>query len=142
MTDQRRLDLALLSPRILSLLRIMVGLIYLSHGTAKLFGFPDGAQPGIQASMTPFWFLGIVDCMGGLAIALGLFTRPVAFLLSGEMAVAYFLLHAPRSFFPQLNSGELTIMLCFTLLYIAAAGPGPWSLDARRAPDSRIQGRP
>lgn len=132
MAGIRQFDPVPWGPRLLSLLRIMVGLIYFSHGTSKLLGFPEGSQPGLQAPMTPFWWLGIVDCLGGFLVGTGLLTRPVAFLLSGEMAVAYFLLHAPRSLFPQLNSGELTIMLCFSLLYISAAGPGPWSLDALR----------
>ena len=118
------------SPRILSVLRIMTGLLFLEHGTAKFFGFP--AVEFLAG--TPLFSLsgigGVLEIVGGLLLVLGLFTRPAAFILSGEMAVAYFLAHAPSSFFPILNQGEAAILFCFVFLYLAFAGGGPWSLDA------------
>jgi putative oxidoreductase len=115
-------------PYMLSVLRIMAGLLYLDHGTAKVFGFPlHGAipmYPNIE------WFAGRIELIGGTLVALGLFTRPVAFLLSGEMAIGYFVDHAPRSFFPLLNGGDSPILYCFVFLYFVFAGAGPLSLDA------------
>ena len=122
------------TPRLLSVLRIMTGLLFFEHGTAKLFDFPAGAFPG-GGHMDLTGVIGIsalLEFFGGALIALGLFTRPVAFLLSGEMAVAYFLVHAPGNFFPLLNHGEGAILYCFIFLYLSAAGPGPWSLDRVR----------
>lgn len=121
------------APRLLSLLRIVAGLLFLEHGTQKLFGFPmrmgGGAGPEM---MSLLWFAAILETVGGALVILGLFTRPVAFLLSGQMAVAYFLAHAPKSPFPALNGGDAAILFCFLFLYLAAAGAGPWSLDAQR----------
>ena len=121
------------APRLLSILRIVAGLLFLEHGTQKLFGFPlrmgGGAGP---AMMSLLWFAAILETLGGVLIILGLFTRPVAFVLSGEMAVAYWMFHAPRNFYPTLNGGDASILYCFVFLYLAAAGPGPWSLDAQR----------
>ena len=120
------------APRLLSVMRVAAALLFLQHGTAKLFAFPHVPMfDGLQL-MSLMGLAGILELVGGVALALGLFTRPVAFLLSGEMAVAYFMAHAPRGFFPILNGGELAALYCFVFLFIAAAGPGPWSLDARR----------
>lgn len=120
------------APTLLSVFRVVVGLLFMSHGLVKLFGFPAGAMPGQAALFSLFGLAGVLEAFGGLAVVLGLFTRPVAFILSGEMAVAYFMVHAPKSFLPILNGGEEAILYCFAFLYLAAAGAGPWSLDARR----------
>jgi putative oxidoreductase len=118
------------APAILSLLRIVAGLIFLEHGTQKLFGFPAGDHE--IAAFSLMWFAGVLEALGGLLIALGLFTRPVAFILSGEMAFAYFMAHFPKSFFPALNGGDAAILYCFLFLYLVFAGPGPYSVDAAR----------
>ncbi|MBV8688421.1 MAG: DoxX family protein [Alphaproteobacteria bacterium] len=117
------------APALLSLLRFVAGLIFLEHGAQKLLGFPPSPMPQ-PAPMTLFWFGGILELVGGTLVALGLFTRPVAFLLSGEMAIAYWMFHAPQSPYPAVNMGDAAILYCFVFLYLAAAGPGPWSLDA------------
>jgi putative oxidoreductase len=109
-------------------LRIITGLLFLEHGTAKYLGFPHLEKVPDPISMSGI--SGMLDLVGGALIVLGLFTRPVAFLLSGNMAVAYFYAHAPRAFFPMLNMGEAAILFCFVFLYIFFAGPGPWSVDA------------
>lgn len=128
-TDAR----AVWAPRLLSIFRIVLGLLFLTHGLVKLFGFPTGAEPGQVPLMTLFGLAGVLELIGGIAIVLGLFTRPVAFALSGQMAVAYFMAHAPQGLFPILNGGELAVIYCFAFLYLAAAGAGSWSLDAKRA---------
>jgi putative oxidoreductase len=115
----------------LSILRIMTALLFLEHGTQKLLGFPPSPNPG-PALFSLLGIQGIIELVGGLLLALGLFTRPVAFMLSGDMAVAYFMAHAPQSFFPVLNRGDAAILYCFVFLYLIFAGPGPWSLDATR----------
>jgi putative oxidoreductase len=117
------------APHVLSILRIVAALIFMEHGTQKLLGFPplDRAAPEV---MSLSWIAGVIELFGGALLALGLFTRPVAFILSGEMAFAYWIAHAPQSFFPVLNGGDAAILYCFVFLYIAAAGGGPWSLDA------------
>jgi putative oxidoreductase len=120
------------APRLLSVFRIIVALLFIAHGLVKLFGFPEGAQPGQVPLASIYGLAAILEAVGGAAILLGLFTRPVAFVLSGQMAVAYFMAHAPQGFFPVQNGGELAILYCFAFLYFAAAGPGPWSLDERR----------
>ncbi len=120
------------SPRLLSILRIMSGLLFLQHGTAKHLKIPF-VQSMANASPTSLsGIAGILELVGGVLLILGLFTRPTAFILSGMTAVAYFVAHAPRGFYPILNQGELAILYCFVFLYIAAAGSGPWSLDAMR----------
>ncbi len=120
------------SPRLLSVLRIMSGLLFLQHGTAKHLKIP--AVP-MFAKLEPLSLLGAagaIEIVGSLLLILGLFTRTTAFVLSGFMAVAYFMAHATRGFYPILNGGELAILYCFVFLFIAAAGPGPWSYDALR----------
>ncbi|KQO59690.1 DoxX family protein [Methylobacterium sp. Leaf469] len=121
------------APRLLSVLRIMAGLLFLAHGTQKLLGFParmgGGGAPELVSLIG---MAGLLELVGGALIVLGLFTRPVAFVLSGQMAVAYFMAHAPKSPFPALNGGDAAILFCFVFLYLAAAGAGPWSLDAQR----------
>lgn len=119
------------APRFLSILRIMTALLFLEHGTQKLLGFP--ASDYVPAFMSLPWIAGVLELFGGAVLAVGLFTRPVAFILSGQMAVAYFIAHAPASFFPVLNGGESAILFCFVFLYLVFAGPGPWSVDAMRA---------
>lgn len=118
------------APRALSVLRIMSALLFMQHGTQKLLGFP-AAYPNPLSPLSTT--AGVLELVGGALLAVGLFSRPVAFLLSGMMAVAYFMAHAPQDFFPLLNRGELAIMFCFAFLYIFFAGPGPWSADAVRA---------
>jgi putative oxidoreductase len=119
------------APRILSILRIVAALIFFEHGSQKLLGFPPTDNPPAFLSLS--WIAGALELFGGALLALGLFTRPVAFILSGEMAFAYWLAHAPRSVFPVLNGGDAAILYCFVFLYLAFAGGGPWSLDALRA---------
>lgn len=115
--------------RLLSVLRIMTALLFFVHGSMKMFHFPPSdAFPAIEP-FTQIWFAGILEVVGGPLLALGLFTRPVAFILAGEMAVAYFLAHAPQGFYPLLNGGESAVLFCFIFLYLSAAGGGAWSLD-------------
>jgi putative oxidoreductase len=118
------------APRLLSILRFMAGLMLLEHGTAKIVKFPIvQTVANLDLSSMP-GIAGFFELIGGALLLVGLFTRPVAFILSGMTAVAYFYAHAPRGPFPILNGGELAALYCFALLYIAAAGPGPWSVDA------------
>ncbi|HEX2891585.1 DoxX family protein [Vineibacter terrae] len=117
------------TPHALSALRIMTGLLFLQHGTAKYLKFPRIAAMDNLQMFSPSGIAGIFELVGGALIVIGLFTRPVAFVLSGLMAVAYFMAHAPRGFFPILNQGELAILYCFVFLYLACAGGGPWSAD-------------
>jgi putative oxidoreductase len=118
-----------LAPHLLSLLRIVAALLFIAHGTQKLFGYPPGPPYTGFPNFSMLGIAGMLEVFGGLLLLLGLFTRTTAFILSGEMAVAYFRAHAPRGFFPLLNGGEITVMFCFFFLYLVAAGPGPWSLD-------------
>lgn len=123
------------SPQILSLLRIMTGLLFFSHGSAKYFQYPHIAAFDAMQPMQPMSLVGvagILEIVGGVLIVIGLFTRPVAFILSGMMAVAYFLAHAGKEFHPLLNGGEPAILFCFIFLYLAAAGGGAWSFDSFR----------
>jgi putative oxidoreductase len=121
--------LASWSPHLLSLLRIVTAFLFTAHGTQKLLGFP--VPPSFPLEL---WSLagvaGMLELVGGALMLIGLFTRPVAFVLSGLMAFAYFLAHAPEAFWPIVNRGELAVLYCFVFLYLAAAGGGPWSLDA------------
>ena len=113
---------------LLSVLRIMSGLLFLQHGTSKYLYFPESDHSG-ASPLTMGGFSGLIELVGGILLVLGLFTRPAAFIMSGTMAVAYFYAHAPQGFFPLLNGGELAALYCFVFLYLAAAGPGPWSVD-------------
>jgi len=118
------------APRVLSILRIVAALLFFEHGTAKLLGFPPSDHSPEVLSLP--WVAGALELVGGAFLIVGLFTRPVAFILSGEMAFAYWMAHAPRSAFPLLNGGDSSILFCFVFLYLAFAGGGPWSLDALR----------
>lgn len=121
------------APYALGLLRIVTALLFIEHGTMKLFGFPAGAQGGGGGLSALSLAAGILEVFGGAAVLVGFFTRPVAFLLSGQMAVAYWMVHFPgNSFFPVLNGGDAAILFCFIFLYLVFAGPGAWSMDARR----------
>lgn len=127
-------------PQLLAILRIVTALLFIEHGTAKLFEFPV-AIPGIpQPLPTILLVASLIEIVGGTLILVGLFTRPVAFIASGEMAVAYWMSHFPRDPSPLLNMGEAAILFCFIFLYIAAAGPGAWSVDRERR-DRRIDDR-
>jgi putative oxidoreductase len=120
-------------PQLLSIFRIMFALLFIEHATAKLFGFPHVAMFDGLKITSLFGIGGIIELVGGLLVLVGLFTPAAAFILSGEMAVAYFMVHAPQGFFPLLNMGEGAILYCFAFLYLAAAGAGPWSVDAMRS---------
>ncbi len=117
------------APYILSIVRIVAALLFFEHGLSRLFGFPSPLPTPALFSL--YWFAGAIELAGGALLALGLFTRVAAFIMSGEMAFAYFLSHAPHGFFPILNRGDGAILYCFIFFYIAFAGAGPWSLDAR-----------
>jgi putative oxidoreductase len=117
------------APQLLSILRIMSGLIVLEHATAKYLNFPTHATMNNMNPMTPSGAAGIIEAVFGALLVIGLFSRFSAFILSGLCAVAYFYAHAPRGFFPLLNGGELAVTLTFLYLYLAAAGAGPWSVD-------------
>ena len=120
-----------LSNKMLSILRIMTALLFMEHGLMKLVGFP-AAMPG-AGDLSPLMLAAaLIEVIGGAAVALGLFTRIAAFICSGEMAAAYFMVHAPQSFWPAVNMGDAAVLFCFVFLYISLAGPGEWSLDALR----------
>ncbi|MGH8401150.1 MAG: DoxX family protein [Gammaproteobacteria bacterium] len=125
MFDRKFLDAW--SPRLLSVLRIVTAFLFIQHGTSKLFHYP--ADMGHVALFSLIGLAGVLEAFGGALLLLGLFTRPVAFILSGEMAFAYFMAHAPGGFWPALNHGEAAVFYCFVFLYFAAAGGGPWALD-------------
>ena len=120
------------SPQLLSILRIVLAFLFIQVGSAKWLAFPAAVMPG--GGTAPFgtlpWYAGVIEVIGGTLIPFGLFTRPVAFILAGEMAFAYFIGHFPPGFWPVLNQGALAVIYCFLFLYISSAGPGPWSLDA------------
>jgi putative oxidoreductase len=118
------------APYLLSVLRIVIAFLFMAHGTQKLFSFPAAFPMELD---TLLWVAGVLEVFGGLLVLIGLFTRPVAFILSGQMAFAYFMAHAERSFWPLLNGGEAAVLYCFVFLYIAAAGAGPLSVDRMRS---------
>lgn len=123
------------APRVLSILRIITALLFMQHGLQKIFGFPPPPpeMAGMLENLPPLMVVaGWLEIAGGALLAIGLFTKPVAFILSGMMAVAYFMAHASRGFFPILNQGEGAILYCFVFLYLSLAGGGPWSIDAAR----------
>ena len=128
------------APKLLSVLRIIIGFLFAEHGGQKLFAFPIG-MPGMgKAPLLSFLgFAGTLELVGGLLILVGLFTRPVAFILSGMMAFAYFTVHAKGGFWPLVNQGELAVAYCFVFLYLAAAGPGAWSVDSARTRNAPIR---
>jgi putative oxidoreductase len=119
------------APPVLSIARIVAGLIFMEHGTQKLLGFPPGAHSG-AAFMTMIWWSGVIELIAGALITLGLFTRGAAFIASGMCAVAYWTVHAAKSPYPVNNGGDAAILFCFLFLYLVFAGPGPWSADAMR----------
>jgi putative oxidoreductase len=127
------------SPWMLAVLRIVVALIFMEHGTAKILGFPPMTSSSVVGSLS--WWGGILEMTGGFLLVLGLFTRPVAFLLSGEMAVAYWMAHAPRGVFPVLNGGDAAILYCFVFLYLVFAGPGALALDRRLQRPAQLRRR-
>ncbi len=117
-------------PLVLSVLRVVMGLLFLEHGTMKMFSFPGSDHAG-PALFSIFGLAGVIELVGGAFLVLGLFTRFAAFIMSGEMAFAYFMAHYPHSFYPIVNQGEAAVMFCFVFLYFVFAGAGPLSLDAR-----------
>src|SRR3978361_2110569 len=122
--------MAAYTPRALSLLRIVTGLLIIQHGMGKLLGFPVVPAYAKVQLISQSGAAGVLELIGGTLLILGLFTQPVAFILSGEMAFAYFIGHFPKGFHPLLNGGKLAALYCFTCLYLSTAGAGPWSLDA------------
>ena len=130
------------APQLLSILRIIAALIFIEHGTQKFLGFPAEPANGYPAFLSLIWWQGLIEVLGGILLLLGFFTRFTAFILAGDMAVAYWMVHAPKSLYPALNGGDAAILYCFVFLYIAAAGGGAWSLDRalrgaqRPAPES------
>jgi putative oxidoreductase len=126
-------NLSRYQPQALGLLRIMSGLLFLEHGTQKFLSFPPGPMAGMGLTFAgPPAYAGVIELVAGALIAIGLFTRPAAFVASGTMAVAYFMAHAPKDFWPVNNMGDAAILYCFVFLYLTVAGPGAWSVDRRR----------
>jgi putative oxidoreductase len=118
------------SPYLLSVLRIITGFLFVEHGASKILGYPPSPKPMPFELFSMAGFSGVLELVGGTLILIGLFTQIAAFILSGEMAVAYFMVHAPNGFFPMVNKGELAVLYCFVFLYLFAAGGGPWSIDS------------
>lgn len=117
------------TPALLAALRVVSGALFLAHGLVKVAGFPAGAQPGPQALLSLFGIGGLIEVVAGALLIVGFLTRPAAFVASGQMAVAYWMFHAPASVYPAVNGGDAAILFCFSFLYIAAAGAGAFSLD-------------
>ena len=115
------------TPEVLSIARVVIGLLFLEHGTSKLLDFPHG--PVLPHLGSLLWVQGIIELVGGVLFTIGFLTRPVAFILAGDMAVAYFMAHSPKGFFPMLNGGDAAILYCFIFLIYFVAGPGRWSVD-------------
>lgn len=129
------MDFTLLSrwqPQLLAVLRIVTGLLFLEHALIKLIGFPPGGKPGIQDIGSFLWIAGAIELVTSVLVTLGLFTRLATFIAAGEMAVAYWMVHAKMGLYPAVNMGEAAILFCFVFLYLAAAGPGAWSVDGAR----------
>jgi len=128
------------APYLLAALRVVAGLLFIAHGVVKLFGFPPDAAPGQQELLSLLGIAAVIEVVTGILIVFGLFTRAAAFLASGEMAVAYWMAHAPQSPYPAVNGGDAAILFCFVFLYVAAAGPGAFSLAGLlRKPDSKTE---
>ena len=121
------------TPRLLSVLRIVVALLFLQHGLTKLFGFPGAAPANFHWLTLAPGLASLIETFGSLALLFGFYTRVAAFIMSGEMAAAYFMSHLPRNFFPYNNGGSLAVLYCFVFLYLALAGGGDWSVDAKLA---------
>ena len=119
-------------PQLLAILRIVTGLLFLEHALIKLAGFPPGGKPGLQEVGSFLWIAGLIELVTGVLVTLGLFTRVAAFIAAGEMAYAYWFVHAKMGLYPAVNMGEAAIPFCFVFLYLAAAGPGAWSVDGAR----------
>jgi putative oxidoreductase len=119
-------------PQLLATLRIVTGLLFLEHALIKLAGFPPGGKPGLQDVGSFLWIAGLIELVTGALVTLGLFTRVAAFIAAGEMAYAYWFVHAKMGLYPAVNMGEAAILFCFVFLYLAAAGPGAWSVDGAR----------
>ena len=126
-------------PQLLAVLRIVAALLFIEHATIKLFGFPPGGQPGLQAAGSLLWIAGVIELVAGLLMLVGRFTRLAAFVAAGEMAVAYWMVHAKMGFYPAVNMGEAAVLFCFVFLYLAAAGPGAWSIDGARNRNTPIK---
>ena len=126
-------------PQLLAVLRIVVGLLFLEHALIKLLGFPPGGKPGLQDVGSFLWIAGLIELVTSVLVTLGLFTRAAAFIAAGEMAVAYWMVHAKMGLYPAVNMGEAAILFCFVFLYLAAAGPGAWSIDGARNRNERIR---
>lgn len=120
-------------PQTLALLRIFAALSFISHGTQKLFGFPAPPSWGMPGAFSLLWIAAVLEVFGGALVLVGFLTRPVAFILSGLMACAYWMAHGSKGFYPLLNNGEAAMLFCFIFLYIASAGPGAWSVDSSKA---------
>jgi len=123
----------------LAIFRVIVALLFLQHGLIKLFGFPPEGQLGVQQVGTLLWIGGVIELVTSLLVLVGLWTRLAAFIAAGEMAVAYFMVHSPKSFYPAINMGEAAILFCFAFLYLASAGPGAWSVDGARTRTAPIR---
>jgi len=130
------------APQMRSVLRIVTALLFMQHGSAKLFHVPHQAAFDHLQLLSLIGVQGILEFFGGLLLLVGLFSRPVAFLLAGDMAVAYFMVHLRRSWLPILNGGDLAVLFCFVYLYLWFAGPGPWSIDARLGKTRDVSARP
>ena len=129
-------------PQLLAVLRIVTGLLFLEHALIKLAGFPPGGKPGLQEVGSFLWIAGVIELVTSLLVTLGLFTRFAAFIAAGEMAVAYWMVHAPKNFVPALNAGDAAILYCFVFLLFVFTGPGAWSLDGLLGGGARHEARP